>query len=280
MVKKLIVVFLLGYSALFAESQQFVQERSLQSVIKSFIGESRYARNKSFIRVIFSPQSRYYDGSDVRTLKVLRTLKANGLLRLKFSKPKTFHLHFKTQGSALLFVKIMSETLREIGYYRYVTTGSSLEDDTFTWSISINAESMTDPLVLASHLSKNRARVVDVEKASYLDWNYYVDISRASLRVPALIPGKSYEIKRALYPEWFNVAQAGSVSLSSNGGNNWYPYIAFYDRDLQLLQVIKEDNVVRNKSYKITPGAKYMKIGDLYTMKNMKYGLTVTPHSY
>ncbi len=64
----------------------------------------------------------------VNSVKVIETLKENGLLDLFFNKPVEIELKFKTNGSALFFVKIIGDTLRNIGYYRFVTKSSSYNE--------------------------------------------------------------------------------------------------------------------------------------------------------
>ena len=64
-------------------------------------------------------------------------------------------LNFETNGAALFFVKIMGDTLRNIGYYRYVTQESNLQSKRFKWTISLNSEYATDPIILQRELLKS-----------------------------------------------------------------------------------------------------------------------------
>lgn len=120
---KYLLSFLLLFSSLMGDDIVVVEEENLlTSKIKSFVDVEVYDKNSEFIQIIFSPESDFYENERVNAVKVVSTLKDNGLLKLFFDKPQELNLHFKTSGSSVFFVKLMSDTLRNIGYYRYVTT--------------------------------------------------------------------------------------------------------------------------------------------------------------
>ena len=104
----------------------------LTQKIQTLIEPQVYKQNSAYIKIIFSPKSDYYTDERVNVVKVIQTLKDNGLLNLFFKKPSELTLRFKTSGSPLFFVKIMGDTLRNIGYYRYVTQESNLNNSEFT----------------------------------------------------------------------------------------------------------------------------------------------------
>jgi len=249
----------------------------LESKIQSFLDEKSYENNKDFIHVIFEPQSAYYYKGRVDALKVVQTLKENGLLNLFFKKPKNFSLHFKTNGSPLFFVKIMGDTLRNIGYYRYVTIASQLDNATFTWSVAMRSEYATDPLILEKELEKSGCKIIDIQRDNAYEWSYVVDMHNAHLTLPVLHHKKRVNLKRSLYAHWLDVSRIKSLYIRSTSGNSWYPYIAYYDSSLHLLKLTKKNKVYSSIMLQIPKGTKYIKIADLYTMKNIKGKLKLTP---
>ena len=253
------------------------QEDLLTEKIKSFVDERTYINNKEFIRVIFDPKSDYYRNERVDSVKVIQTLKENGLLKLFFKKPTELKLNFKTSGSPLFFVKLMGDTLRNIGYYRYVTTASSLDVSEFIWNISLKSEYATDPLILENELNKSGSKIIDVTRISATEWTYIVDISEAYLNVPFIGVDEEFKLKRSLYAHWVNVLEVKSILVKSSRRNSWYPDIAYYDASLHLLKVLKKDKIYRKLNLNIPPNAKYMKISDLYTLKNVRDSLTLIP---
>jgi len=279
---KFLLLFALLFTFSFSEEINLledvvVQDDPLTSKIKTFLDENTYTQNKEFINVIFDPKSSFYKNDRVDAVSVVQTLKENGLLKLFFNKPKEFRLNFKTSGSPLFFVKIMGDALRNIGYYRYVTTASNLDNSEFTWNINLTSEYATDPVVLQTELLKNGCQIIDLERNSAQEWTYVVDISRGFLNIKVLQSTQEVKLKRSLYSHWLDVSKIQKLKIVSSNRNRWYPHIAYYDSSLHLLKVLKEDNIYKKIMLSIPKNAKYIKISDLYTLKNVRDSLTLIP---
>jgi len=257
--------------------KEIVKVDLLNMKIKSFINKDLYTQNKAYIDIIFSPKSEYYRGEMVNTVKVIRTLKENGLLNLYFNKPTNLKLNFKTSGSPIFFVKLMGNTLRNIGYYRYVTKESNLNNREFTWSINLISEYATDPQILQNELLKSGCDIVDVEKNSNNDWTYVIDMRNGHLNVDSLQDGIETQLKRSVYAHWLDVSNITRLEILSSRRNNWYPKISYYNSSLNLLKVISRDKKVRKIALNIPRCATYVKISDIYTLKNLKDSLILNP---
>jgi hypothetical protein len=277
MVKIIFTLLLFFHSFAFAEDDIVVEQDPLTTKIQSFLDSDTYENNKAFIDVIFDPKSDFYMNDRVDSVKVIQTLKENGLLKLFFPKPQKFYLHFKTNGSPLFFVKIMEDTLRNIGYFRYVTVASSLDSSAFTWSVAMRSEYATDPLILQKELQKSGCDIIDVQRESNDEWSYVVDISNAFLHVPSVEVKKEIHLKRSLYAHWLDVSKIRTLKITSSIRNSWYPYIAYYDASLHLLKLTKEDRVYKKITLQMPKGTKYIKISDLYTLKNVRDELHLIP---
>ena len=278
---KIVLSFLLIFSfSLIADEINEVTESSdnnLTLKIKSFLDTQVYEQNKAFVAVVFDPESDFYQNDRVDVVKVVETLKENGLLNLFFKTPREIKLNFKTSGAPLFFVKLMGDALRNIGYYRYVTTASNLNSSEFTWSIKLTSEYATDPLVLQTELNKSGSNIIDLERVSATEWTYVVDMGRSFLNLVELEKSQKMKLKRSLYAHWLNVSKIKKLKIVSSRRNNWYPYIAYYDASLHLLKVIKEDERYSTLKLEIPKQAKYIKISDLYSLKNVKDSLTLYP---
>jgi len=253
------------------------QEDPLSLKIQSFLSKQTYNANRDFIHAVFEPKRRFYIGRKVNVMKVVKTLRENGLLKLSFKKPQEFHINFKTSGSPIFFVKIMEDALRNVGYYRYTTVASTFDASEFTWSISLISEYATDPLTLQKELAKSHSKIIDVSKPGKVEWTYVVDITNAQLNVALLQNAKKVEIVRSLYAHWFNVSKIRSLQIQSSARNRWYPSVSYYDASLHLLKTIKKDKVFKSISLQIPKNAVYMKLSDRYTLKNIRDGLTLLP---
>jgi len=249
----------------------------LTQKIKKLIDKSVYDKNEAYINIILSPKSDYIIGNRVDSVKVIAILKENGLLNLFFKKPSELKLSFKTSGSPLFFVKIMGDTLRNIGYYQYVTKESNLNSSEFSWKITLNSEYATDPLILQRELKKSGCNIVDVQRNSSTDWSYSIDMSNGYLNIKILQALEEVQLKRSLYAHWLDVSKVNQLKISSSARNDWYPYISYFDSSLHLLEVFKSDQKTFKTTVNIPANAKYMKISDLYTLKNIKDTLTLNP---
>lgn len=254
-----------------------LQEDPLTLKIKSFLSEKSYEVNKDFINVIFEPKSAFYVNDRVDAIKVVQTLKSNGLLNLFFQSPQDFRLNFKTSGFPLFFVKIMEDTLQNIGYFRYVTTASNFDTSEFSWSIDLTSEYATDPLILENALQKSGCSIVDVEKNSDKEWTYTIDITNGHLNVAQLQPDEEFKLKRSLYAHWLDISKISSMTIKSSRRDRWYPYIAYYDASLHLLKLLKKDRIYKKLRLTIPKNAKYIKISDMFTLKNVKDKLLLYP---
>jgi hypothetical protein len=272
MVKLLLLLFLTFTFVNAQSNDQIVLDK-----IKTLISDKAYAQNKAYIKIIFSNSSSFFTNKKINSLKLIKKLKEHGLLNLFFKKPRELVLNFETNGAALFFVKIMGDTLRNIGYYRYVTQESNLQSKRFKWTISLNSEYATDPIILQRELLKSGCNITNINRNSATNWTYVIDMKKAYINTQILQSNVEVNLKRSLYAYWINVGKIKKLTISSPYKNNWYPYIAYYDKYLKLLKVIKKDRKSRKINLKITKDTKYLKISDVYTLKNIKDSLILQP---
>lgn len=253
----------------------FLHATPLYDKISSLIGEEAFARNEAFIHIIFTPESDFESGGSLNVVKIAERLKENGLLTLFFDSHRIVELTFQTNGDSRFFLTLMGGVLRDMGYYRYLTETAASQSDGFVWKIRMDAEYATDPTILQRELSKRGCTILDIERESPTRWHYNIDMQGAHLDAPRLVSGKRESYKRLVYPRWFNVGDVRSLTLWSLKGNNWYPYVAFYDDSLRLLKLYKRDRRSWQLRLRLPRGCAYVKVADLYSRKNMKAGLRV-----
>lgn len=271
--------FLLLLSSSYAnEAKIHLDTELLTKKIKNLVAPATFAKDRAFIDVIFSPKEAYFnaDGT-LNSIKVIQTLKENGILNLFFKKPLDISITFKTRGEPQFFVKIMSDLLQNIGYYKYVTSDSSLNNSEFSWKIGLTSEYAPDPLIINQELKKNGCEIVDIIRDNSTDWTYIIDMKHAKLSVPILENSGEFRLKRSLYASWIDVSKIASLKIESSVRNDWFPYIASYDKNLNLLKVIKFNTKKTELTMNIEEGTRYLKISDMYTLKNIKDDLVLTP---
>ena len=274
MVKAALLVAVL-FLVSFADSST-LQERVLRQV-KTILDTESYRQNEAFIKIIFSPAKKFIYNDRVDSVKVVETLKENGLLELFFDKPTKIVLEFKTNGTPLFFVKIVGDTLRNIGYYRFVTDASKYNNSEFTWSVGIVSEYAADPMILQKELQKSGCSIVDIQRETPTKWRYTIDMQNAHLPVKRLEEGVVTTLRRSLTPYWLDVSKIRRLRIVSRGANHWYPDISFYDPLLHLVKTLQRDKRSYDITLSIPKNAKYIKIADIYTMKNIKGSLELHP---
>jgi len=285
LVKSFLLVLFLSFSCLYAqtyvlEPESLIEEKpsneeKLFEKIKQLLGEDAYARHVKFIDIIFADTPEYIINQRVDVARVIETLKDNGLLDLFFTKPQELHLTFQSSGYPLFFVKIMSDTLQSMGYYRFITDKALQDESGFFWTIRLTSEYAIDPVLLKKALQKRGCDIVDIDRESQTDWSYHIDIKKAYLMLDELRPYTERILRKYLYEHWLNVKSAKSLVLWSLKGNNWYPYVSFYDKELHLLKVFKRDKRTKKITLELPEDTTYVKIADLYSLKNIKQGLLV-----
>ncbi len=284
MVKTFCLLFFLSFLPLCAETftleshpyeEAAEQKDLLQEKIKALIGQNAYARHIKFIKIIFSNEENYYMNERVDVAKVIQTLKENGLLDLFFKKPQEMHLTFQSSGYPLFFVKIMSDTLQSMGYYRFITDRVKQDESGFFWTIRLTSEYAIDPVLLKDALQRRGCDIVDIDRNSQINWSYHIDMKEAYLMLEELAPYQERVLKKSLYEHWINVKSAKSLTIWSLKGNNWYPYVSIYDKELHLLKVYKRDRKTKKIKLELPEDTAYVKIADLYSLKNIKEGLRI-----
>jgi hypothetical protein len=276
---KILLVWLLIFSFSYTDEPKDINKKNLLiNKIKSLINQKVFVKDRAYIEIIFSQVQDYYTVDDrINSVKVIQTLKENGILNLFFKEPREINISFETDGAPPFFVKIMSDTLRNIGYYRYVTQEAKLKDSKFIWKINLTSEYSADPMILSNELNKSGCKIIDVIRESASEWTYIIDMKDARLNTKVLEDGVELKLKRSLYSYWLDVSKIKELEISSSFRNSWYPYIAYYDKSLNLLRVIKKDEKIKIINLDMQENTHYLKISDIYTLKNIKDAIVLTP---
>ncbi len=248
---------------------------TLDQTLQSILGTKSYNANKTFLGSVFKQKTLYTDGTHIDLLRVMQTLKEHRIITLSLKGSQTVTLSFKTQGSSTFFVKTLADALRNVGYYKYITKSSSLGGSVFTWSIQYNGDTMIDPILLEAQLAKSGLHIVGVQVENPSSWNYEIDMKNAHLDVDKLDAGNNINLEQVNGEQWIEVSAVSKVEIISDSANSWYPYVSFYDRNLNLLKVEKVDKKTSFLNLNLPSESVYMKISDLYMLSNMKNGLNI-----
>ncbi len=248
----------------------------LNDELKNILGQNSYFAKKRFLNILFKDEQKFYVGSQIDIHKVLSTIKENNLLQLDFKKTKDLHLSFATeQNNPLIFMKMIQNSLNALGYSALWTEKAMRDHSGFLWKVSLKTSSAIDPLLFAQELKKQNCYITQLKRYSKTNWRYNINITNIDIVPENITFNKKIKLKKPLNPYWIDIQRARTLVINSSRANSWHPYIVFYDRDLNILDNITKEIKSYNERLSIPANAKYVKISDIYTLKNLKRGLSV-----
>ena len=250
---------------------------NIDEKIKGLIGNQEYLINKSLIKHIFWDTESFYTYDNVNYIALIATLQNNGLLKIAFNKPKNLELTFISKNNSIKSFKILNDVLKSIGYYHYFTKELSYdENQSLKWIIHLKTRSAIDPLVFAEELYKYKSVIVNIQQKDTDNWVYEINTLNSIIpRAKNMIVGERLELKKPLKPYFIKIDDSYEINIISKYGNQWFPYIVFYDKHLKIISIIKEDKKHKKINLEIPGDTKYIKIDDIYTLSNIKRGLSV-----
>lgn len=248
----------------------------LQEKIENILGKKEYQINKLLILNKFNKEENFYKNNKIDYIRLFEVLKNNGLLKLRYTKPEKTSIIFEVSKKDINLIKIIKDTLTSMGYLYYFIDYIIKDDNNIVWKINFKSASMLDPLIFFKELKKLDIDVVDVNKLDNYLWRYNIDLTNAIL-ANTIIATKD-EVLRLKKPHKAYILQIDEgeiLDIISKRLNSWYPRVIFYDNKLNLLDIIKTNKVHKELSISIPQDTKYIVIDDIYTLLNIKRGLTV-----
>lgn len=266
--KKLLLVLL---SAIFLNAATFNQK------IANIIGYGEFNENRGLIEHLFSNKVAFYKNGSINYIAVMERLKSNGLLKVRLNKPNDVTITFKITHDPIKSMKIVSDSLKRLGYYHYFTKNLVYDENkSITWVIHLKTGAAIDPLMLSRELAKNNCQFIDIRKEGYTEWVYMINTSSSTLsKAKELINGEKVDFRKPLKPYFIKVTNANLINITSKPGNQWFPNIVFYDEHLNILDIIKEKEKSQSLQLEIPEETSYIKIDDIFTLANIKRGLSV-----
>ena len=250
---------------------------SFNEKIINIIGYNEYKQNQGLIEHLFSHKSTYYKGNSLNYVSIMQKLKDNGLLNMGYNEPQNISITFNISHDPIKSIKIISDSLKALGYYYYFTKHLIYDENaTLTWTINLKTEAAIDPLMLSKELAKHNCEFVDIRKEGYTKWVYTINTSESIISKAVLVTnGEKVDFRKPLKAYFVKVSNAKSINILSKPGNQWFPQVVFYNKHLNILELVKEDKKHNSLQLEIPEETTYIKINDIYTLANIKRGLSV-----
>jgi len=261
----LIIAFTLSLSA------------NLDLKIKNLLGEVSYETHKNLIAFIFQDEQAFYKDGFVNYPLVAQKLKENNLLKLEYPTTQYIDVHFKLIGEQKKSLFILKETLKSLGYYYYFTQNAQYVNNVLNWSIKLKTAVAINPLRLSETLALRNSKIMDIIREGDYKYTYEIDFSTSNLyKVEDLVINEQIKLRKPLKPYMIKVENANAIKINSNIGNKWHPNIVFYDNDLNILEIVKENSLQKSLKLDVPVDTRYIKIDDLYSLSNLIRGISIT----
>ena len=265
---RIFIVICLLYVATFA---------NLQDKIENFISQKSYSKQENLIKVLFRDSSSFYRKSDgsVDSLKVLKVLKDNGLLELFYQNPISLKVKFITRKNPLIFMKVIKESLEAIGYNYFLTSRATKSEDEFIWIINLRTKHLIDPILFSKELEKRGCKVEDIEKEDLSLWTYRINSDNAKLSAKNIDLDRTVKLLKPIESYLIYANMAKSIKIKTSFSDHWYPSVVFLDNALHVISQTKINSRKYIVKLEIPPNCTYIRIGDMYSLDNIKHGLSV-----
>ena len=253
-----------------------LQATLLEDKIESFVGQKQYKTQKNLIRILFKNESRFvHEDGSVDDIKVLEQLKKSGLLKLFYKNPQTLNLSLFTKGHSLIFMKVINETLSSMGYNYFLTKQVKRDNNGFVWDIVLSTEHIVNPIIFAKKLTSQGCSLDSIDKMHENEWKYTINTDNIEIEARKIEANTTAKLKKPIKPYWIVVENMSSISFRSKLADRWHPNIVFFDANLQIIRDYRKDTVANTLKLKIPINAKYVKVADMYTLDNIKRGMSV-----
>lgn len=265
---KIAIITLIVASTLFA---------NLQEKIENLISSQKYTKQENLIKVLFKDSDSFYRKSDgnVDTLKVIKVLEDNGLFELFYDNPVSLKVRFVTNKNPLIFMKVIKESLESIGYNYFLTMRAVKKDSEFIWTINLKTKHLINPILFADELAKRGCEIDDIKREEGNLWIYNINSNFAKLSAKQIETDTTVKLKKPIEPYLIYSNAAKKVSIKTSFSDHWYPLVVFLDSALHVITVKRIDERTYSLKLDIPEGCRYIKIGDIYTLENIKHGLTI-----
>lgn len=266
--KKLILFFL---------TLVFLYGDGIDEKIQMLVDHENYQRHHRLIDILFRERTSFYDNEEISSVKIVEILKENGLLKIFYKEPIEIRTTFITSIGSEVFIKAITDVLRELGYSYYLTAYMKKSSNKLKWSISYRSDHVIDPVLFARKLEGYNMYLTDISRVES-EWIYniasfgvtFADATKVSF------PMEKYTILKPSGEYWVSLETAGkSVSIEKIAIGYWYPKVIFYDKDLKIVKLYKKDYSRKKAVLSIPKNAKFLKISDRYGVDSLKKGITV-----
>jgi hypothetical protein len=250
---------------------------TLLNSIQNIVGQKNYQLNRVLIYSLFKNKRLFYIGkSHLKYERILKILNNKGLLHIRYNSPKTINIEIESKSKSLKMIMIINDILNSLGFSYYFTQDIQKQNGQLNWTITLKSESMIDPYIFVKELNKLEVNILEVQRINKLKWKYTINSDYAKMsNTVSILNNEKVRLQKPLKAYMLEIKKASVLQVLSRRLNTWFPYISFYNKDFKLLDQIEKKKIYKGIKVDIPFNTKYIKIDDVYTLLNIKRGLTI-----
>ena len=200
-------------------------------------------------------------------------LEDNGLLDLYFKKSKLLNPTFIFENNNALFnTKTLYDVLNSLGIINFYPVYIQKNNNFYKITLEMKSNHYIDPLNLINSFEKRGCKITNILKNK----NFTYFISCKNENIPAFkLKNKITALHKIKGIYWITPGNFSKIYIKTSRYDFFYPYIVFYDKNLNILNIITSKNIKRTLILNIPPNTKYIKIKDFFTRENIKRGIFI-----
>ena len=287
LLKKIIFIAVLLTATVSLNAKSPQGNLSLEEKIINLLEKPTYQTHRRFIQVLFKKREKFLIDGDPNAIKIIETLLDNGLFKLRYNKPVNMTLIFSIQrvDNLLLSIKSIKESLNALGYNFFVIDKAQYTGpNAFRWVITFKTDINVNPILFNKELGKRGISIKSIFRNDTTKWFYQLEVKDARIM----------NAKRLRLDTLTNISKKGNevflkipdkatdgfsyVSIKNHSKSSWYPYVVFYDKKLNILNIFEDKEITVDLKLSIPPEAYYIKLSDVYISQNshQKFEILIT----
>lgn len=236
--------------------------------------QSLIPQNELVISQILENESAFIDKRNNVNYAILsKELRNRGLLDLQIQNQANINITFQgSQQKALVLINTITKSLEKIGYKYFLSSFFEVNEGKMLWAIVPNSRTLIDPGALYVELLKKRVYIKSIKRQGQTSFTYELDAHNA------ILEGVDLSLSGIRPKDAYFVACAGRahIFIKSHTGDSWTPLIYFFDKNLKLIQTIKDQNAKAELNLQLPNGTFYVMIDDAMSIENIKQGLEIS----
>lgn len=182
-------------------------------------------------------------------------------------------VHITISQGGLLSSAIVQQVFGSMGFkadmHRFVSADGMVEME-----YALYGKKAFDPKGFSDALSEHQI-VVKSGQLKNKQWRMDLDATHAFWNLAPISEDEGAQLERRALPYWFVVNKAQGISIEAPYGNQWYPEIAVFDSNMQILAFFREFKSHDRLIFKLPENAMYLKVSNANGMKMLKEGMWV-----